>query len=52
MPSVNTETAKSSPVISGKGKEEKKKGGKKQWTQEERKAFAEKMKQARLAKKK
>jgi len=44
---VNTFTAKSSPVISGKGK----KGGKKQWTQEERKAFAEKMKAAKAAKK-
>lgn len=39
---VNTFTAKSSPVISG--------GRKKQWTAEERKAFAEKMKAAKAAK--
>jgi hypothetical protein len=50
LQSINTFTAKSSPVISGKGKEEKKKGGKKQWTAEERKAFAEKMKAAKAAK--
>lgn len=39
---INTFTAKSSPVISG--------GRKKQWTAEERKAFAEKMKAAKAAK--
>lgn len=46
LQSINTFTAKSSPVISGKGKT----GGKKQWTVEERKAFAEKMKAAKAAK--